>query len=127
MTLKTNEDALFISALKEAVRQYPGYFYLTQPLEQVVSMWDLQPQYSRLEELMLEDQPTQQFVTAVWSFYRPISLGQSALAEITRSMHPWQKAIIGQLIIYDPIGRDNPDDSQPSMNAKVPDFSADDT
>ena len=125
MTNMTKEETLFISALKEAVRQYPSYFYLTQPLDQVTAMWDLQPQFNRMEELMLEDQATQQFVSAVWSFFRPISLGHSALAEITRSLHPWQKAIIGQLIIYDPIGSNTIDESRSAHSSLQRNFSID--
>lgn len=120
MNNQNKNDTLFLSALKEAVRQYPSYFYLTEALDVIDSMWDMQPHYSMLESLLLEDEATQQFVTSVWSFFRPISLGAVSLAETTRAMHPWQKAIIAQLILHDPIGQDGgiPDfsvEEQPSL------------
>lgn len=103
MTQQEKNHAIFVSALKEAVRQYPQYFYLTDHLDNIDSMWDMQPQYSMLENLLLEDEATQYFITSVWSFFRAISLGASCIAEITRHLHPWQKSILAQLILHDPI------------------------
>ncbi|MCG8669230.1 MAG: hypothetical protein MI867_07425 [Pseudomonadales bacterium] len=103
MTEQNKDNLLFLSALKEAVRQYPHYFYITGELNQIDSMWDLQPQFSTLESLLLEDEPTQQFVIAVWSFFKPIALGESNFADMTRKLHPWQRSILSQLMLYDPL------------------------
>lgn len=101
---KTDNNALFVSALKEAVRQYPSYFYTTAELDDIDSMWDMQPQFNKLESLLLEDEPTQQFIMAVWSFFKPLGLSQVGIAESTRAMYHWQKMIISQMILHDPMG-----------------------
>lgn len=103
MTEQEKNNALFVSALKEAVRQYPNYFYITGDLTQLDSMWDMQPQYSMLEGLLLEDEATQQFIISVWSFFRPISLGNNNFADSIRALEPWQKSIISQMILHDPL------------------------
>lgn len=97
-------NALFVSALREAVRQYPDYFYITGQLDELDSMWDMQPDFGRLESLLLENEATQEFIIAVWSFFRPISLGKSGFAECTRAMAAWQKQILSQLLLNDPVG-----------------------
>lgn len=97
-------NALFVSALKEAVRQYPDYFYVTGQLDELDSMWDMQPDFGRLESLLLENEATQEFIVAVWSFFRPITLGRSGFAECTRAMDGWQKQILSQMLVNDPVG-----------------------
>ncbi|MDX1692203.1 MAG: hypothetical protein R3208_00480 [Ketobacteraceae bacterium] len=108
LTAESNKNiALFLSALKEAVRQYPTYFYVTGPLEQLDSMWDMQPSFNRLESLMLENEATQTFVAAVWSFFRPISLGRASFGESTRAMSQWQKQILAQMMLHDPVSSES--------------------
>lgn len=99
----TTNQTLFVSALKEVVRQYPDYFYLTGDLDQLDSMWDMQPDFGRLESLLLENEATQEFIIAVWSFFRPISLGKAGFADATRAMADWQKQILAQLLVNDPL------------------------
>ena len=115
MTTVNINSRLFLAALKDVVRKHPEYFYVTAPLDEIDSMWDLQPQYSKLESLLLEDRGTQQFIASVWSFFRPLNLGESALAEMTRCMSPWQKAMIAQLIVHDPINNSG-------SNSQIPDL-----
>ncbi len=92
---------LFLSALKEVARQYPRYFSYHEGLDQIESMWDLQPNYAALEHLLLEDEAMQQFIFSVWSFFSPLSFKTNSLAETIRPLEPWQREILVELIIND--------------------------
>jgi hypothetical protein len=115
----TAHQALFVSALREAVRQYPAYFYVTGNLDQLDSMWDMQPDFHQLESLLLENEATQAFIAAVWSFFRPLSLGQSGFADSTRAMHDWQKQILAQMMLHDPLANTSAASPTPDLNPQT--------
>lgn len=103
MTIDAKKSLLFLSALKEVARQYPRYFLNSENLDEVKSIWDLQPHYHQLEHLLLEEASVQYFVFAVWSFFSPVSFGKNGIGEMTRPLQPWQKELLVQLILNDPI------------------------
>jgi len=101
MASSEHSNTLFLSALKEAVRQFPRYFFFSDPVDSVTDRWDIQPDYSQLEHLLLEDDSTKQFIFCLWSFFSPLSFEKNGLAEMIRPLHDWQKSIICQLILND--------------------------
>ncbi|OUS31206.1 hypothetical protein A9Q99_04195 [Gammaproteobacteria bacterium 45_16_T64] len=103
MTSSERSHSLFISAFKEAVRQYPRYFSYEDILDDIDSRWDIHPDYAQLEHLLLEEDSTKHFIFNVWSFFSPISAEKNGLAEMIRPMLDWQKDIICQLILNDNI------------------------
>lgn len=103
MPSNSDPNSLFLSALKEAVRQFPRYFFFNGPLDSINNRWDIQPQFSQLEHLLLEDDAEKQFIFNIWSFFSPISFEKNGLAEMIRPLNDWQKNIICQLIVNDKI------------------------
>jgi len=102
-TLAAASDKLYLQALIDTVEQYPRYFFHPTPLSTLSSRWDIQPDFSQLEHLLLEDESTKQFIFCVWSFYSPISYEQNSLAETLRTLQHWQKHIICTLIMNDTV------------------------